>query len=112
GRGHVDDQGFAVFLIDLGADRHLHHRVGAAGAGHHLALAAFAAFGLHMLLEAVVDQGVEIFDRFGNHVAAAPAVTAVRAAILDELLAPERDAAVAASSAGGIDLGDIEKAHL
>src|SRR6185312_10350618 len=57
------------------------------------------------------DQGVEIFHRFGNHVAAAPAVTAVRSTIFDELLTAERDTAIAASSAGGIDLGDIKKTH-
>ena len=64
-----------------------------------------------MLLEAVVDQGVEIFHRFGNHIAAAPAIAAIRSAIFDELLAPERDAAVAAGTGLGIDLGNVEKAH-
>src|SRR4051812_23290664 len=108
----VDDQRLTVFFIDLGADRNLHHGVGAAGPGHHLALAALAALGLHMLLEAVIDQGVEILHRFGNHIAAAPAVAAIRSAIFDELFTAEGDAAIAARSTGGIHLRNVEKTHL
>ena len=109
--GQIGDQGLAVFLIDLRSDRHLHHRVGAIGAGHHLALAAFAALGLHMLLEAVVDQGVEIVHRLGPDIAALAAIAAIGTAIFDELLPAERNAAIAASAAGGIDLRDVEKSH-
>ena len=108
----VGDQGLAVFFIDLRAGRHFHHRVVAIGAGHHLALAAFAILGLHMLLEAVVDQGVEIVHRLDPDIAAPAAIAAIRPAIFDEFLAPERDAAIAASAAGSIDLGDIEKFHI
>src|SRR5262249_59558049 len=43
--------------------------------------------------------------------AAAPAITAGGAAELDELLAPERNAAVAAVAGADIDLGFIEEFH-
>ncbi len=112
GFGQVGDQGFTVFFVDLGADGYLHDGVLAVGAGHDLALAAFAGLGLHMLLVAIVEQGVAIFHRNRPDIAALAAVTAIGAAILDELLAPERNTAVAASTAGRINLGDIEKAHL
>src|SRR6186713_1908902 len=110
--GHIDDQTLAVFLIDFGSDRHLHDRIGAAGAGHHLAFAAFTALGLHMLLETVVDQGVEIFHRLRDHIAAAPAVTAIGPAIFDKFLTSKGDAAVATGSAGCIHLCDVEKLHV
>src|SRR5690242_9868926 len=64
-----------------------------------------------MLLEAIVDQRVEILDRFGIDVAAASAIAAPRAAIFDELLATKRDAAVSARAAGDIDLRLIEEFH-
>ena len=64
-----------------------------------------------MLLEAVVDQGVEILHRFGPDIAAAAAIAAIGSAIFDELLAPERDAAVTAGAGLDIDLGDVEKFH-
>ena len=44
-------------------------------------------------------------------VAAAAAVAAARAAEFDELLAPERDAAVAAGAGRDIDLGFVEEFH-
>ena len=48
--------------------------------------------GLEMLLEAEIDQRVEAVDGLDPDVAAAAAVAAVRAAELDEFLAPERNA--------------------
>ena len=75
---------------------HLQHHVGALGAGAVAAHAVAAGGGLEMLLVAVVDERVEAVDAFGPDVAAAPAVAAVGAAELDELLAPEGDGAGAA----------------
>src|SRR5262249_41363575 len=80
-------------------------------ASHQLAHAAFAVLGANMLLEAVIDQRVEILDRFGIDVAAASAIAAPRAAILDELLTAKRDAAVSARAAGNINLRLIEELH-
>jgi hypothetical protein len=58
-----------------------------------------AGAGLEVLLVAVVDEGVQALDGLDPDVAAAAAVAAVRAAVLDELLAPERDRAAAAVAA-------------
>ncbi len=66
---------------------------------------------LEVLLVAVVDQGVEPIDGLDQDVAAAAAVAAARAAELDELLAPERHAAVAAVAGADIDLGLVEEFH-
>ena len=76
-----------------------------------LAHAVAAALGLEVLLVAVVDQRVEAVDRLDNDVAALAAVAAVGPAELDELLAPERDAAVAARAGRDVDLGLVEEFH-
>ena len=52
-----------------------------------------AAPGAEMLLVAVIDQRVQVRHRLDDDIAAAPAIAAVRAAELDEFLAPERDGA-------------------
>ena len=67
--------------------------------------------GLEMLLVAVVDERVEPVDAFDQDVAAAAAVAAVRPAELDELLAPERDAARPAVAGADVDLGLVEEFH-
>ena len=64
-----------------------------------------------MLAEAIVDQRVEAVDRARDHVATAPAVAAIGAAELDELLAPERHAAVPAGAGLDVDLGFVEEFH-
>lgn len=58
--------------------------------------AMHAGLGLEMLLIAVVDQGVEAVDGLDPDIAAAAAVTAIRAAEFDEFLTPERNRAGAA----------------
>ena len=97
GPRQVGDQRLAVLLEDLGADRHPQHHVVGALAGALLAHAGLAVPGEEMLLVAVVDQRVQPLDRLGPDVAALAAVAAVGAAELDELLAAEADAAVAAA---------------
>ena len=111
-RVEVGDQRLVVFLEDLGADRHLQRRVVAAGAGALAAHAAAAVLRLEMLLVAVVDERVQPVDAFRPDVAATPAVAAVGAAELDELLAAEGERAVPAVAGADIDLGLIEKFHL
>ena len=76
-----------------------------------LAHAVLAAAGLEMLLIAEIDQRIEAGDRLGNDITAVPAVAAIRAAEFDELLAPERNAAVPARAGLNIDLGLVEKFH-
>src|SRR6185437_3768182 len=107
----IGDQRFTVFLVNLRAGRHLHQRVVAMAAGHLLAETRKAVLGADMLLEAVVDQRVAVVDRLDIDVAALAAIAAPGPAIFDELLAPERDAAIPAVSGLDIDLGDVEEFH-
>src|SRR5262245_61637470 len=110
--GEIGDERLAVFFVDLGTDRHFENDILAIGAGAVLAHAIAAALRLEMLLVAVIDQRIEAIDGFDHHVAASPAIAAVRAAEFDEFLAPERHAAVAASAGRYVDLGFIEEFHL
>jgi hypothetical protein len=64
-----------------------------------------------MLPVAVIDQCVERRLGPADHSTTAAAVTAVRPAARDVLLAPEADAAIAAVAALDVDLGLIEEAH-
>src|SRR6185437_2531018 len=109
--GEIGDESFAVFFQNLRADGHAHDRVIAARTRHLLAHAGQAVLGADVLLVAIVDQRVEVFDRFGPDIAALAAIAAVRSAIFDELLAPERDAAVTAVAGLDIDLGLVEESH-
>ena len=109
--GEVGDHGFLVLVQHLRAHRQLDDQVLAAGAAAVLAHAVMAAFGLEMLLVAEIDQRVQIVHRLGIDIAAAAAMAAVRAAELDELLAPEADRAGAAIAAADIDLGLVEELH-
>src|SRR5262249_24975976 len=67
--------------------------------------------GLVVLQVTVIDQRVEAINRFDDHVAAAPAIAAIRSAERNELLAPERDAAIAARAGSNEDLALVEKLH-
>ena len=109
--GEIGEQRFAVLLVDLRAARHFHDHVGAARAVAVLAHAAAAVLGVEVLLVTVVDQRIEAVDRDRDHVAAFAAIAAIGAAELDEFLAPERHAAVAAVAGADIDLGFIEEFH-
>ena len=70
-----------------------------------------AALGPEMLAVTEIDQGIEAVGAFGDHMAAAAAVAAVRTALRDELLAAERDAAVAAVAGADEYPGLVEKFH-
>src|SRR5262245_6940169 len=94
--GEIGDERLAVFFIDLGADRQFENDILAIGAGAVLAHPIAAALGLEVLLVSVIDQRIEAIDGLDHHVAALPAIAAVRTAELDEFLAPERHAAVPA----------------
>jgi hypothetical protein len=109
--GEIGDQRLAVDLENLGTDRDAQHGIGAGRAAAVLAHAVAAVLGLEVLLVAIVDQRVEALDRDRNDIAAAAAIAAVRATELDELLAPETDAAGAAVAALDVDLGLIEELH-
>ena len=107
----VGKQRVALLVEHLRALGHFQHGVGAASAGAVLAHAVHAGLGLEMLLVAEVDQRVEAVGAFDHDVAAAAAVAPVRAAELDELLAPERDAAGAALAGADIDASLIKELH-
>jgi hypothetical protein len=103
----VREQGLAILLVDLGTGGHLKHDIGPVGAVTVLAHATVAALGPEVLLVAVVDERVQPVDGLGDHIAALSAVTTVRPSELDELLPPERHAAVAAVSGANVDLGFV-----
>ena len=109
--GEIGEQRLLVVVEHLRSDRNLEHDVGAVRAVPILAHAVAAGPRLEVLLVAIVDQRVEPIDRLDDDVAAAPAVAAARAAELDEFLAPERNAAVAAVAGTHIDLGFVEEFH-
>src|SRR3954465_6363632 len=102
-RGKIVEQGFAILIENLGADRHLEHDRLAVGAMAVLAHAIGALLRLEVLLVAVVDQRVEAADHFDDDVAATAAIAAGRSTELDELLAAERHAAIAAVAGSDID---------
>src|SRR6185437_4072930 len=109
--GEIVDQGFAILVEHLGADRYLEQDQLAIGAMAVLAHAVGALLGLEMLLVAVIDQRVQAVDRLDDDVAAAAAIAPARSTELDILLAPERHAAVAAVAGADIDLRLVEKFH-
>jgi hypothetical protein len=94
--GEISKQRLAVFVVDLRADRHLEHRIGAVGAVPILAHAGPAVLGGEVLLIAVVDERIEAIDRIGDDLSAFAAITAVRTAELNEFFPTERHAAVPA----------------
>src|SRR6266567_3055973 len=107
----IGQERLAVLVEDLGPGRHFEHEVGARGARALLAHAVLPAAGLEMLAVAIVDQRVEPGYGLRRHVAAAAAVAAIGAAELDEFLAAERHAAVAAVAGPDLDFRLVEKFH-
>src|ERR1700730_9008299 len=67
--GEIGEERFIVFVENLGALRYLEHDAGAGRTGAVLAHAVTAGLGFEMLLVAIIDQGVEAVDTFGDHVA-------------------------------------------
>jgi hypothetical protein len=70
-----------------------------------------AGLGLEVLGVAVVDQGVQPVDTFGDHIAALAAVAAIGSAEFDELLAAKAHAARAAVAGADEDFGLVEEFH-
>src|SRR5882724_11384795 len=109
--GEIMDQRFAILVEHLRAHRDFQHDRLAIGAMAVLAHAVGALRRLEVLLIAVVDQRVQTVHDFDDDVAAAPAIAARGTAELDELLAAERHAAVAAVAGADIDLCFVEEFH-
>src|SRR5262249_28366416 len=111
GPGKIGYQRLDVVLENLRADRNLEHDVGGGRAGAILAHAVLAVAGLEVLLVAIVDQRVEIADRFDPHTAAAAPIAAIGAAEFDEFLAAESHAARSAVAGFHVDFRLVEKLH-
>ena len=109
--GEVGEHLLPILGEDLCADRHLDHERLGRSAGAVLSHPVPATRRLEVLRIAEVDQRVEARDGFEHDIAAVPAVSAVRAAVFDVHLAPERDGPRAASAGFQIDLGLVEKMH-
>ena len=107
----VADQRLVVVLEDLRADRHLEDDICPFRPGLVAAHAVYAGLGPEMLLVAIVDQRIQPVDGLDPDIAAAAAISAVRSAELDELLAPERHGPSAAVARADVDLCLIEKFH-
>ena len=108
---HIDNQGFAVFGKNLGADRDLDGDGISRTTGAVTAHAMHADFGLEMLLIAEINQGIEVFDRLKNDIAATPAVTTIGTAKLNIFFTPKAYRASTAAATAHINLGLVEKLH-
>src|SRR5262249_52199933 len=91
--------------------RHLQNHACAVGAVTVLTHAVATRRALVVLLVAIIDQRVEAVGGLDPDVAATSAVAAVRTAILNEFLAPERDAAGAAVAGAHVDFRLVQELH-
>jgi len=94
-----------------GADRHAQEQVLALLAGAIGAATVLAALGLVVAGIAIVDEGVEVLVGHHVHRAAVTAVAAVGATVLDEFLAAEAHATVAAVTGFYPDRYFVYKLH-
>ena len=95
-----------VIAVDGAGDRahrHLQQEVGAVAAAAFVLAAWLAGVGAERGRPPVATQGVDLPVRDQDHVPAAAAAAAVRAALRDELLAVKRDGAVAAVPADDLN---------
>src|SRR5262249_17028433 len=104
GLGQIGQHRLLVLIEDLGAGRHFDDQGRCHGPMALAALAIAAARGFEMLGVAEVDQGVQPVTDREHDVAAAAAIAAIRTALVDELLAPKRDATAAAVAAAEMNL--------
>jgi len=100
-----------AFVKDNGTNRHLEFNVVTAGTIAVRTAAGLTAFGAVSMRVAIVNQRVHIAIRPRPNAAAAAAVTPVRSAFRNELLATKRRAAVAALPGGNLDARFIDELH-
>ena len=105
------DQFSRAFVVDDRAAGHADRQIVAGLADAVPTGARLSVAGLEMTLETEVDEGVQACIRAQENAAAIAAVAAVRPAELDELLAPETQAAVAALAGGNVNLGVVDEFH-
>jgi len=109
GLGEVEKLLAGIPVVDDGPDGHLHFAVIAVAAGLVRSFPMGAALRLVLRVIAQVEEGVVVEGRHDNDVAAAAAIAAGRAALGDELLAPEGQAAVAAVAGLHVDFYLIDE---
>ena len=109
--GQIPQQFAGVFIGGTGSHRHAQDLVLAATTGTVGTLAVLATLGGVEALETVVDQGVQVFIGHQIHVATITAVTAVRAAVRDVLLAAEAHTTVTTVTGIDSNLDFINKLH-
>src|SRR5690606_18705238 len=100
-----------IEIDDLGADRHRDEEIRARRPGHVPAAARLTVLGLESPLDAKVRERVQAFLRDEIDAAARTAVTAVGAALRDELLAAKADRAVAAAAGFDANIGLVDELH-
>ena len=110
--GQVADDLVGIEVVHHGADRHDDRLVLAGLAVHLAAHAVLAALRLEAGFVAKIDEGVEVLVGLHPDVAAIAAVAAIGAAERDELLATERNAAVAAIASGDGDFNFVDEFHM
>src|SRR6266446_8312045 len=111
GAGEVGEHFPIVLVHDLGADRDTHHEILTMRAGPIAPGARPAVLRPEMLPIPVIDERIEVLGRGKDDVAAPAAITAVRAAELDEFLAAETHCAAASVTALQVDLALVEELH-
>ncbi len=110
-RGDVGELLAGRLVFDLGADRQARDEILAAAAVAVGARAVLAAIGGQRPRVGEVEQGAHPAVALEDHVAAAAAVAAGGAAERNELLAAERDRAVAAVTGGDLHARLIDEPH-
>ena len=96
-----------VKLAHHGSQRHAKHEVRTVLTVHALSLAVRAAFGLEVVLIAIVDKGRELRVCLDDHVTAMAAVAAVRASLGNVGLAAERHTSRAAVATLDVDMRQV-----
>ncbi len=102
---------FGIGVVHAGADRHPDQQVLALAPGHLPAHTVLAAFGTMVTLMAKIDQRIQTAVADQQDTAAVTAVTAIRAALGDELFAPKAHAAVAAIPGLDLDNRFVDEFH-
>src|SRR5690606_3750627 len=109
--GQITEDFIGICINDRRADRDRQHQICTFMAGALLAATFLTVFGFVLRLEAVVDQGVEVFIGDQIHTAAITTVTTIRTTFGNKLLPAETHHAVTAFSCFYMDWRFINKLH-
>ena len=109
--GQVGDQRLLVLFVDFRADGHHQGHVLARRPRHVPAHAVNARLRLEVLAVAIIDQRVQVLRRLREDVPAPPAIAAVGAAELHELLAAKGQRPRPARAGAKVDARAVEELH-